>query len=154
MADEAAPARSDFPTEREWLAAWISYRLAQRPSAAVTLPGVDDPAVHLHGSIGYDSAITSRGEIWVYEYDLDGPGAFHEKWRPAGIKDGTGYLVIATRHYPELRSLLPVRTGSARQCSSCGGTGERHLPTTDGITMVPVPGVICLDCSGLGWLPG
>lgn len=150
MADEAAPGRSDFPSEQEWIAAWIEYRIAARPSVAVALPGVPDPAVYLHGSIGYDSAITSRGEVWVNEYDLDGPDAFQEKWRPAAFKDGTGYLVIATRNHPELRSLLPVRTGSEPDCSSCKGTGKRHL----GGALIPMEGMICLDCSGLGWLAG
>jgi hypothetical protein len=152
MTSHPAPQRTAFSSAAEWLDAWVRHRIEDRPSALVRLPGVDDAAAYLHGSIGYDSAITVRGEVWVNEYDLDGPRAFQENWRPAEAKDVIGHLVIAARNHPELAALLPARTPSAHGCPSCKGTGERHLRTTDGDALVPVPGMICGECAGLGWL--
>jgi hypothetical protein len=152
--NDTAPRRAAFLSEAEWMAAWIRHRLVERPSASVTLPGVEDAAVYLDGSIGYDSAITSTGEVWVNEYELDGPNAFQGEWRPAGAKDRIGYLVIGTRNHPELRALLPERTTSAQGCPSCKGTGDIYFPTTDADTLVPVPGLICVECAGLGWVAG
>lgn len=154
MTDRPAPQRAAFPSAAEWLGAWVRHRIEDRSSASARLPGVENTAAYLHGSIGYDSAITLRGEVWVNEYDLDGPRAFQENWRPAAPKDAIGYLVIAARTHPELAALLPARTPSAQGCPSCKGTGDRHLRTTEGESVVPVPGMICGECSGLGWLAG
>jgi hypothetical protein len=154
MVDGTAPKRAEFQSEAQWLAAWIRRRLVDRPSVLVALPGVEDAAVHLHGSIGYDCAITSSGDVWVSEYELDGPDAFQGTWRPTGAQERLGYLVIAAGDHPELGALLPQRTALAQDCVPCKGTGERHFPTVDGDSVVVFPGMICEKCAGLGWLAG
>lgn len=136
----------------EWMDAWVSYRLATG-TQAVDLPNGPHSAVYLHGSIGYDSAITSRGEVWKDEYDFDGPNAFKERWQPAAIKDAIRFLVIAVRNHPELAVLLPSRTPSADGCQACNGSGDRHVQTADGDVKVPLRGLTCEVCSGLGWVP-
>ena len=141
--DEATP---------DWLSALIRNRLATQLSRPVSLPGVHDPAMYLHGSIGYESAITINGDVWMSEYQLDGPSAFRGEWRPAGKKDRLGLLVIAARRIPELRVLLPQRSPGSPSCKSCDGSGDRHFRGADGLTMAPVPGMICEECSGLGWM--
>jgi hypothetical protein len=50
-------------------------------------------------------------------------------------------LVTGARHYPELRSLLPVREPGAIDCPC---RSVRLLASGE---------VICGDCCGLGWLP-
>ena len=82
------------------------------------LPGVHYPAMYLHGSIGCDTAITINGDVWVNEYELDGPGAFQEKWCLAAKKDRLGFLVIAARRIPELLMLLPRRSPESPSCSA------------------------------------
>jgi hypothetical protein len=110
--------------------------------------------MYLHGSIGYDSAITITGDVWVSEYELDGPGAFQGEWRPAETKDRLGLLVIAARRIPELRVLLPQRSSGSPSCTSCDGSGDRHFRGADGFKAAPFPGMICEECSGLGWIAG
>jgi len=110
--------------------------------------------MYLCGSIGFDCAITTDGDVWVSEYELDGPGAFQEEWRPAAKKDRLGFLVIAARRIPELRMLLPQRSSESPSCTSCDGSGNRHLRAPDG-RKVALPGnMICEECSGLGWIAG
>ena len=72
----------------------------------------------------------------------------------AESKEAIGYLVIAARNHPELAALLPARTPSDQACPACKGTGRHSLRMPNGDLVVPVPGMICLDCSGLGWLAG
>jgi hypothetical protein len=51
----------------------------------------------------------------------------------------------ASKRYPELGSLAPVRTPHAVVCPHCGGTGvPPELPGVKNVT--------CF-CGGLGWLP-
>ena len=138
----------------DWLSVLISDRLADQRSRPVSLPGVHDPAMYLHGSIGYDSAIRINGDVWVSEYELDGPGAFQGEWRPAGKKERLGLLVIAARHIPELGVLLPSRSPGSLSCASCDGSGDRHFRAADGSNVAPFPGMICEECSGLGWVAG
>jgi hypothetical protein len=138
----------------EWLSAWIKDRLANELSRPISLPGVQDAAMYLHGSIGYDSAITTDGDVWMTEYELEGPEAFQAEWRPAGAKERLGLLVIGARHLPELRVLLPKRSPGSPQCGACGGSGEWHFRGADGSKAVLFPGLICEACSGLGWLTG
>jgi hypothetical protein len=138
----------------DWLPALIRNRLATQLSRPVALPGMQDPAMYLHGSIGYDSAITINGDVWVSEYELAGPGAFQGEWRPARTKDRVGLLVIAARRIPELRVLLPQRSPESLSCTSCDGSGDRHFRGADGVKTAPFPGMICEECSGLGWIAG
>ena len=51
---------------------------------------------------------------------------------------------VASRKFPTIAGLVPLRSGTSETCSHCGGSG------------VPNPGisnVIC-RCGGLGWVPG
>jgi hypothetical protein len=138
----------------DWLTAWMEQQIGNGHSRAVALPGVQNPAMYLHGSIGYDTAITTDGDVWIGEYQLDGPDAFQEHWRPAGTTERLGYLVIAAKKHSELRRLLPERPTAAPPCEGCNGSGERHFRATDGTKVEPIPGLICEECGGLGWVAG
>ena len=136
----------------DWLAAWVEQRIAAHPESRPPLPGVEEPAAYLHGSIGYDTAITARGDVWLHEYDLVGPEAFRGEWHlaPVGSKDRTWILVVAARHHPELGALLPVRLADAPSCKRCLGTGYDHVHAADGTTTFRLP-MTCPECDGLGW---
>lgn len=138
----------------EWLADWIRTQVAENLARPVTLPGTGPPAAYLHGSIGYDTAITEAGEVWVSEYELDGPSAFEARWRLARPKERIGYLVIASRQHAELARLLPPKPVDSHSCARCNGMGGHTLRATDGTKVDPVPGMICEECAGLGWLAG
>jgi|KBSMisStaDraftv2_1062788.scaffolds.fasta_scaffold506888_2 hypothetical protein len=138
----------------EWLADWMRQRLADNSRRPVTLPLDEAPAVYLHGSIGYDTAITATGDIWVSEYELDEPAGSEPRWRLAGPKERIGYLVIAARRDPEFARMLPSRPIDQPDCASCDGTGAWTLRAPDGTAMVPAPGMICHECAGLGWGAG
>lgn len=149
--DGAPPKITDYPSRAEWLRAWMEHRLARQMSVPVSLPGVGDAAMYLHGSIGYDSAITVQGEVWIGEYELDGPTAFQHRWRPAGAQERLGFLVVAARHIPELSVLLPTRPHEPLCCADCEGTGQAHFRATDGSKVAPFPEMVCGECGGLGW---
>ena len=138
----------------EWLAEWIRQQLGQNLARSVNLPGSDEPAMYLHGSIGYDTALTMGGEVWVTEYDVDGPAAPQEQWRLAGPTERIGYLVIAARRRAEINRLLPKRPIASLDCEHCDGTGEWRLRANDGTMIAPIAGMICKECGGLGWSAG
>jgi len=51
------------------------------------------------------------------------------------------YVVLAhgSRHYPDLRALLPERPPGVHQCPDCGGSGD------------PPAGSHACSCLGIGW---
>jgi hypothetical protein len=143
----------DFESPNERLAMWVRHRLDAGVSSRVAIPGIADDAMGFHGSIGYESALTSVGQMWLGEYDLDGPKAFEPSWRllPSGSKEWIGMLVIGARQFSELQALIPSKPPAAPACASCVGTGEHRLWAADRVSFKTLPGVICADCAGLGW---
>jgi hypothetical protein len=110
--------------------------------------------MYLSGSIGYDTALTTGGDVWVSEYEVGGPPASQERWRLADPKERIGYLVIAARRLAEINRLLPNRPAASRDCEHCDGTGEWRLRAIDGAKIAPIAGMICKECGGLGWSAG
>jgi hypothetical protein len=110
--------------------------------------------MYLHGSIGYETALTVGGDVWVSEYDVGGPAESPERWRLAGPTERIGYLVIAARRRAEISRLLPKRPIDSRDCEHCDGTGEWRLPGNRGMKIAPIAGMICKECGGLGWSAG
>ena len=77
----------------KWLAEWIRRQLAEKRARPVALPAIDEPAIALHASIGYDTALTIGGDVWVREYDAGRPAESPEQWRLAGTKERRGAAV-------------------------------------------------------------
>ena len=128
----------------EELSAWIAARIAAFPSEAAEqlrwqLPYVAE-VVALPLYLGWWETIGIRadGEIvrWSTEGEYSGVRAVEERhwWLSA--------LVVGSRRYPELRSLLPVRPAGAVDCQHLA-----HPLFADGK-------VICPECYGLGWMEG
>jgi len=53
-------------------------------------------------------------------------------------------LVVGAERFPWLRELVPVRSPQAIDCQTCAGTGK--------IRRGEVSGILCGDCSVLGWV--
>ena len=154
MTDHLAPQREAFPSAGEWLDAWVRHRIEARSSAAVRLPGVEDIAVYLHGSIGYDCAITLRGEVWVNESDFNGTDACPEKLATGRVEGSDRVPRDCCKKSPRASGTTAGAYAFGPACPACKGTGQHSLRMPNGDLVVPVPGMICLDCSGLGWLAG
>ena len=56
-------------------------------------------------------------------------------------------LVQASKRYPDLQALYPVRPSDATLCCDCTGTGINPVTATAGFEAI-----IC-RCGGTGWLP-
>jgi hypothetical protein len=81
-----------------------------------------------------------NGEVVKVGEDLDRPDEAAVYSDRATV---LGTLVWGARSFPELRALLPERESWATDCPC------RKYPDMFG----PDRGIICQDCSGLGWLP-
>jgi hypothetical protein len=55
-------------------------------------------------------------------------------------------LFRGAKKYPELKSLVPVRSTDSIDCPACQGLGKIEIPGIE-------PDVIVCYCGGLGWLP-
>lgn len=95
-------------------------------------------ALPVFGSMWADYYLRPTGEIVIVGEDFDHPDvdSIYSEWERV-----LPVLVSASRRYPQLRELLPVR-------------GPRDIDCP--CRMVPIfaeSKVICLECKGLGWLP-
>ena len=144
---------SDIIEQAPWLAAWVGHqlRVGSAPRAVPAHVAVD--AMYFYGAAGVEAALTAAGEIWVGEYDLD---TFENAdrsitWRRAEGTERVGFIVLATRRFPTLEALLPVRTADATACTACRATGDWHVFSADHKESLRIRGVICKTCGGLGW---
>lgn len=136
-----------------WLGPWISEQLRAGAGRPAALTGARGEAIYVYGSIGADAALTSSGELWVGDYDLDsadGAGS-QVTWRRADGVERLGFLVIAARQFGALRALLPERPAHAADCPSCRATGDRHVFSADRKESLRIRPMICWDCGGMGW---
>jgi len=135
------------------LPAWISDQIEQGTGQRARLTGVRGDAIYVLGSLAVDAVLTSLGEVWIAEYDLERPepGASPASWRRTEGLERTGYLVMAARRYLALRALLPERAPEAVNCPSCRGTGDWHIFSGDRHESLRITGMICKECGGLGW---
>lgn len=141
----------DLPVS--FLPAWISDQIEHGNGQRARLTGVRGDAIYVLGSLAVDAVLTSLGEVWVAEYDLESPepGGSAAVWRRTEGLERTGYLVTAARRFSGLLALLPVRTPEAASCASCRGTGDWHIFSSDRHESLRITGTICKDCGGLGW---
>jgi hypothetical protein len=137
-----------------WLPAWMERQIelgaAQRAEVS---PIAGDEAVYLYGAMGVDTALTSTGEVYVGEYEIEtfDSAVRSIRWRPAERLERVGFIVLAARRFAELRALLPMRTSDATPCPSCRGTGDWHVFSQDRKESLRIRQLICKDCGGLGW---
>ena len=137
--ESSTPLREAFDTTGAWLAAWVARRQTIFTGSARMLDGLDPTGtVYLFGSLGYDSALSASGSVWVREFDLDAAEA--PPWHEASELERSSAIVSASHNFPELRILLPARPASAVPCEQCEGTGF----TLAGF-------VTCRACGALGW---
>ena len=134
---DLSPQRHQFHSVEEWLSAWVGHHLAKPRSFSIR----GTPVIPLIGSLGFDSALSRDGTVWVAFYDLS-PQSPPEEWRTADAHERTWLLVCAARRFPALNLLLPSKPQDAISCPECSGTG---------FTLNNV--VVCMKCSALGWLP-
>jgi hypothetical protein len=122
-------------------------RLKQEdPYGVVSVPTGD--ALHLGGSMGFDSAIAPDGQVWIDVYwdqeefwKLD--YTYEPQWRLTSREERLSLLARAQKHgWPELIILLPLRPTSAAECAACNGSGYIHGDFA-----------FCLRCGTMGWLP-
>jgi hypothetical protein len=150
------PARASFlrtMDQARWLASWIAEQLRSGAACRATVAGIPGEAMHVYGSIGTDAALTSLGEIWVGDYDVDAgdgsPSAI--TWRRTDGLERLGFIVVAARRFAALRALLPARPANAATCASCRATGDWHMFSADRKESLRIRGMICNDCGGMGW---
>lgn len=107
----------------------------------------DGKAILVDGSIGYGCFVSADGDIFMETYDVgtDEPSTF-DRSRKAQI----AVLVLGSRTVPKLADLLPARPEDAPDCKTCGGNGWLHQELFR--ERLGSNGILCQDCSGLGWI--
>jgi hypothetical protein len=152
---EAPPLPEELDQGAAWLAPWVADQLRSGVGRPANLTGIRGEAMFIYGSVGVDAALTSLGEIWVGDYDLDASDtmATPMAWRRAAGVERIGFIVIAARRFAALRALLPDRPINAAGCRACRATGDRHLFSPDRKESLRIRGFICWECGGLGWRP-
>lgn len=135
------------------LPAWISDQIEQGKGQRARLTGVRGDAIWVLGSPAVDAVLTSLGEVWIAEYDLENlqAGGNTAAWRRTEGLERIGYLVTAARRFVALRALLPERAPEAANCPGCRGTGDWHVFSGDRRESLRITGMLCRDCGGLGW---
>ena len=78
--------------------------------------------------------LTQDGEVLEFDFESESRKPAHEPW----LTVARGSLA---RRYDDSAELMPERPADALDCPSCGGTG------------IMLKGAICVQCSGLGWIP-
>jgi hypothetical protein len=136
-----------------WLPTWMGRQIDLGTAQRATLSAVDGEAIYLYGSIGVETVLTSRGDVYVGEYDIEtfDSAAQSIKWRQAEGTERVGYLVLGARRFAELRAVLPTRSSGSAACPSCRATGDWHVFSSDRKESLRIRGMICKDCGGLGW---
>ena len=115
------------------LSAEISRRLEEARRSTPARVSPDGTALMLYGDIGGCAYIRPDGDVHFVAHDE------HVAYRePEAVVVAS--LVIGSKHFPELKELLPQRSPAARDCSACAGTGK--FKDFD---------IICGTCNGLGW---
>ena len=121
-----------------WLDAWVRFKIAEHPRAAIAVPS--GYALYIYCTIGFDAALSPDGTVWVNDYHLTD----QVNWEVADEGERIRNLVKATRIYPELAALLPTRPDCAITCDACTGTGQVVGPLNLKLS--------CLNCNALGWI--
>src|SRR5262245_57906133 len=123
----------DLGQSTAWLGPWIADQLRTGAGCRADVSGVPGSAMYVYGSIGVDAALTSVGEVWVGDHDLDtvDGAAVRITWHRAEGLERVAFIVLAARRFALLRTLLPDRPTDAADCSSCRGTGDWHLFSAD-----------------------
>jgi hypothetical protein len=95
--------------------------------------------------IGWDAFLGLRSDGSVVSVDTEQQPGEVKSINDQRERNFTYYL--ASKKYPGLTQLYPVRPANAKVCNHCGGIGSfDHLPGVK-------PGTIICFCGGLGWLP-
>jgi len=137
-----------------WLPSWIADQIRRGAGRRAELAGVRGDAMYVYGSIAAEAVLTSLGEVWVGDHDLDTVGTTTRlTWRRTEGLERVGFIVIAARRFAPLRALLPDRPTNAASCRACRGTGDWHVFSADGKESLRISGMICKACGGLGWQP-
>lgn len=95
-------------------------------------------ALPLGWSLWASYFLRANGEVVVVGDDVDHPEVDTTYTESSHVLRA---LVWGSKHYPELKSLLPVRAPGAVDC------GCRAIP------VFAEGKVLCPECGGLGWLP-
>ena len=144
---------NDIERSTAWLPAWIAEQIAIGAAQRVELSSIDEDAIHLCGSIGVDTALTSTSAVYVGQYDVETfeSAARSIQWRQVAGVERLGWIVLGARRFAELRALLPERSPSSISCAACRATGDWHVFSQDRKEALRIRGMICKTCGGLGW---
>jgi hypothetical protein len=136
-----------------WLPAWIAEQIAIGSAQRARLSSVGEDAIHLCGSMGVDTVLTSTSAVYVGEYDLETfeSAARSIHWRRVAGVERLGWIVLGARRFTALRALLPKRSAISISCASCRGSGDWHVFSQDRKEALRIRGMICKICGGLGW---
>jgi hypothetical protein len=94
-------------------------------------------ALLLYGDMGGVIGICPDGELLLLEHDVPAMAA-KPLDDPFWVRVA---LATGSKHYPQLRHLIPKRPVDALTCEACQGTGS----------MLGFPNAICC-CGGVGWI--
>jgi DnaJ-class molecular chaperone len=123
-----------------WLDEFVASQIAAQRSADPRLTPVLTQArgMRLFGTMGGEVFLRPDGSVVAL---IEGAPGEPERWEEQSESDRIYALIVSLKRFPELEQLLPRRSPTADECSSCAGTGRIH-------------GVVCSICSGLGWIRG
>jgi hypothetical protein len=98
---------------------------------------------------GHIWALRPDGEIVCFPYEQPAEIEVIGEDQKRFLNMRRGVYLRASKTYPELHELLPIRPADARICESCNGTGREPINEALGYEEERI---VCL-CCGLGWLP-
>ena len=121
-----------------WVAARIEAYADEAPESLRWLAPYVDEHRALPLLVGWTSTAAIKPDGSLVWWSTEGE---YESTRPVDeAHDRHIVLAVASKRYPELASVVPVRPEDALMCSGCGGAGG----------VEGAPEVICM-CGGLGW---
>jgi hypothetical protein len=134
----------EFPPE---LVNEIQARLDEAKELYPAALSKDRKALLVDGSIGYGCYVSPDGDVFMETYDIGSDESpVIDRSRGAQI----AALILGSRTMPKLAELLPKRTPEAPSCAKCDGTGRLHQEVFR--QSFGGEGLLCDECSGLGWV--
>jgi len=121
-----------------WLPQFVEKQMESQGGRGVLSGAVD--GMLLYGTIGHAAYLRPDGSVW-YQVTAEASEATTDEWQVASYIERIDALVIATKRYPELLELLPLRPSDVPNCGMCKGSGR------------VVAEMNCTTCGGLGWVP-
>jgi hypothetical protein len=98
-------------------------------------------ALYLFGTLGMEAVMRADGTVLVAVDEHWGePDAPEPVWREATANERTLSIKVASERWPDLATLLPTRSATARDCEVCSGVGTI------------IDRIYCRACGAMGWI--